>query len=84
MTAIFESEDSDVAVYHETSFVDMVERLFQQFESRASLTEILAVVRDAREQLRGSPPTALPELTERLAAHRLSSLSEKPAGAPAA
>jgi len=61
---------------HESSFADMIERLFRQFESRLPLTTIVSVVRDAREQLRGSPMTALPELTERLAIERLSTLAE--------
>ena len=61
---------------HESSFADMVERLFQRFESRIQLTTIVGVVRDAREQLRGSPMAALPELTERLAVARLSALAE--------
>ena len=57
----------------------MIERLFHQFESRLPLTSIVSVVRDAREQLRGSPMTALPELTERLAIERLTRLAEAPA-----
>lgn len=76
MTAIPEIIDPDFYEAHESSFADMIERLFQQFESRLSLTVIVSVVRDAREQLRGSPLAALPELTERLAIERLTTLSE--------
>jgi hypothetical protein len=61
---------------HESSFADMIERLFYQFEARLPLTTIVAVVRDARQQLRGSPMAALPELTERLAIERLTTLAE--------
>jgi len=60
---------------HESSFADMVERLFAEFENRIALNEIVTVVRDAREQLRGSPLGALPELTERLAVQRLTALT---------
>ncbi len=60
---------------HESSFADIIERLFLRFESSLSLKDIVAVVRDAREQLRGSPLGALPELTERLAIERLTTLS---------
>lgn len=76
MTAIPEIVDPDFYEAHESSFADMIERLFHQFESRLSLTQIVSVVRDAREQLRGSPLAALPELTERLAIERLTTLSE--------
>lgn len=76
MTAISEIVDPDFYEAHESSFADMIERLFQQFESRLALTTIVSVVRDAREQLRGSPLAALPELTERLAIERLRTLSE--------
>ncbi|MFL6163026.1 MAG: hypothetical protein ACJ74U_12455 [Jatrophihabitantaceae bacterium] len=76
MTAIPEIVESDFFEAHESSYADMIERLFFQFESRISLTAIVSVVRDAREQLRGSPPPALPELTERLAFLRLTTLAE--------
>jgi hypothetical protein len=66
---------------HESSFADMIERLFYQFEARLPLTTIVAVVRDARQQLRGSPMAALPELTERLAIERLTTLAETAAAA---
>lgn len=76
MTAIPEIVEPDYFEAHGSSFADMIERLFFQFESRIQLTAIVSVVRDAREQLRGCPPTALPELTERLAVERLSTLAE--------
>jgi len=60
---------------HESSFADIIERLFGQFDTKLSLKVITTVVRDAREQLRGSPLGALPELTERLAFERLTTLS---------
>jgi hypothetical protein len=79
VTAISEAVDYESYEAHESSFADMIERLFQQFESRLTLTAIVSVVRDAREQLRGSPMTALAELTERLAIERLTRLAEAPA-----
>lgn len=83
MTAIFEDLHPDPIETHESSFADIIERLFQRFESRLPLTSIVTVVKDAREQLRGSPLTALPELTERLAIERLTALGEvnRPPGA---
>ena len=76
MTAIPEIIEPESFEHHETSFADMIERLFHQFEANLPLTTITSVVRAAREQLRGSPPTALPELTERLAFARLTTLVE--------
>jgi len=77
VTVIFpDLEEPRSSEAHESSFADMVERLFQRFESRVQLTTIVTTVRDAREQLRGSPLAALPELTERLAVERLSALAE--------
>ena len=57
--------------YHALSYADLVERLFREFEDHVTLTAIADVVRESRRQLQGSPPQALPELTERLARHRL-------------
>lgn len=77
MTTVLQFLDEpDTFEIHESSFADIIERLFHQFEARLSLTTIFSVVRDAREQLRGSPLAALPELTERLAIERLTTLSE--------
>ncbi|HTZ42571.1 MAG TPA: hypothetical protein VMB79_01810 [Jatrophihabitans sp.] len=77
MTVIIpDLEDFSSGEAHESSFADMVERLFQRFENRIQLPIIVATVRDAREQLRGSPLAALPELTERLAIERLGALAE--------
>jgi hypothetical protein len=45
-------------------------RLAQEFPQLSSRSIVL-VVRTAREQLRGSPDDALPELVERLARQRL-------------
>jgi uncharacterized protein YjbJ (UPF0337 family) len=59
---------------HDGSFADMVERLFREFDRHLTLPQIVGVVRESREQLRGSPRGALPELTERLAYHRLTEL----------
>jgi len=61
---------------HDSSFADMVERLFRRFDTQLSLPTIVAVVRESREQLRGSPLGALPELTERLAFERLERLAD--------
>lgn len=52
--------------------VDVTERLFAEFADVHELPVITAVVRQASEDLRGSPPGALPELVERLARQRLS------------
>lgn len=76
MTLIQDIVEPDTFEAHETSFADMIERLFLQFEAQVSLVAIVAVARDAREQLRGSPLAALPELTERLAIARLTALTE--------
>jgi hypothetical protein len=76
VTVIPDVVESDTFEPHESSFADMIERLFQQFEARLPLTAIFTVARDAREQLRGSPLAALPELTERLAIERLTTLAE--------
>jgi len=76
VTALSFLAEPDTFEVHESSFADMIERLFHQFEARLPLPTIFSVVRDAREQLRGSPMAALPELTERLAIERLSTLAE--------
>lgn len=59
---------------HDRSYADMLERLFSQFEDQLSLTVIVNVITESREHLRGSPVGALPELTERLAIERLTTL----------
>jgi hypothetical protein len=59
---------------HETSFADMVERMFRDFEDRLSLRLILDTVNGTRRDLHGTPVGALPELTERLARQRLDDL----------
>lgn len=59
---------------HGTTYADMVERLFWRYEGVLSLPDIVDVVRDCRRDLSGSPAGALPELTERLAWHRLADL----------
>jgi hypothetical protein len=78
MTAVSEytaadSDPGDLSARHESSFADVMERLFRQFEDRFELSYIVSVVRECRQQLRGAPVGALPELTERLAYQRLSS-----------
>jgi hypothetical protein len=60
---------------HEASHADLVERMFREFEDRLDLKVILDVVNDCRHDLQGSPAGAMPELTERLARHRLSTLA---------
>lgn len=60
---------------HDKSFADMIERLFRQFEGELPLTAIVRVARESRQQLSGSPAGALPELTERLAIERLTTLA---------
>jgi len=61
--------------YHALSYADLVERLFREFEDHLTLTAIADVVRESRLQLQGSPPHALPELTERLARQRLTRIT---------
>ena len=53
----------------------MIERLFRQFEGELPLTAIVRVARESRQQLSGSPAGAIPELTERLAIERLTTLA---------
>jgi hypothetical protein len=59
---------------HDQSFADMIERLFRQFEGELPLTAIVRVARESRQQLSGSPAGAMPELTERLAIERLTTM----------
>jgi hypothetical protein len=66
--------DVDAAAVHDQSFADMIERLFRQFEGELPLTTIVRVARESRQQLSGSPAGAMPELTERLAIERLTTL----------
>lgn len=62
------------------SLADVIERLFRKIEGLCSLTEIVAVVQECRTQLCCAPPTALPELADRLARPRLSSLHHSAGG----
>ena len=57
---------------HADCLADLTERLFAEFEHVLPLNAIARVVRDCRSDLAGSPTGAMPELTERLARHRLS------------
>jgi hypothetical protein len=57
------------------SYADLVERMFREFEDRLALSLILQVVNDCRHDLQGTHVGALPELTERLARHRLTVLA---------
>jgi hypothetical protein len=68
--------------YHALSYADLVERLLREFEDHVTLTAIADVVRESRRQLQGSPPHALPELTERLARHRLTRIADAAAADP--
>ena len=52
------------------SVCSAMSRLSQEFP-QLGLRSIALVVRTCREELRGSPDGALPELVERLARHRL-------------
>jgi hypothetical protein len=70
-----EGDDSLTSEYHALSYADLVERLFREFEDHVTLTAIADVVRESRQQLKGSPPQALPELTERLARQRLTRIA---------
>jgi hypothetical protein len=76
---------------HEASYADIVERMFREFEDRLELKHILDVVNNCRHDVQGTPAGTMPELTERLARHRLAVLaaeaspahpqSDAPAGA---
>ena len=48
-----------------------VGRLAEEFDDRAEAQTVVDVVRTCRNDLSGVPATALPELVERLARHRL-------------
>jgi hypothetical protein len=63
----------------EPSLADVTERLFGAFEGRLPLGVIIDVVRGARADLAGTPPTALPELLERLATYRLREVAARQA-----
>ncbi len=69
--------DPNMLRVEETWFVGCVERLFAGYEHVHPLPVILAVARQCRAELEGSgpPPSALPELVERLARHRLGATS---------
>lgn len=55
-----------------TRYIDVVERLYRDFEDRHSLSTILDVVRECQAQLDGQVPAeSHPELLERLARQRL-------------
>jgi hypothetical protein len=77
-----EGEDSSSGEYHASSYADLVERLFREFEDHVTLTAITDLVRESRRQLQGSPPQALPELTERLARQRLTRLATRDTADP--
>jgi hypothetical protein len=53
------------------SYADVIERLFREFEGSLPLPVIVEVTHVCRQQLSGSPITAMPELLERLARQRL-------------
>jgi hypothetical protein len=77
-----DDEDSKTGEYHALSYANLVERLFREFEDHLTLTAIADVVRECRQQLQGSPPQALPELTERLARQRLTRIAATGAANP--
>jgi len=80
-TAHPDSAGDDPGDPDQSWFPTIVESLFRDFEARHPLTKILAVAQQCREDLRGSPPAALPELIERLARERLRQLPPAPAEA---
>lgn len=53
------------------SYADVVERLLAEFEGSVPLPVIVDMTHLCREQLRGSPASAMPELLERLVRQRL-------------
>ncbi len=52
-------------------YADVIERLFREFDGTIALPVIVEVTHECRQQLSGSPATAMPELLERLARQRL-------------
>jgi hypothetical protein len=58
-------------------YADLIEQLFREYEAVLSLSGIVALVNQCRHDLAGSPVTAMPELLERLARCRLSTLAEE-------
>ena len=60
--------------------VDVIERLFAEFERTRTLSTIREVVARAHLDLQGAPRGALPELVERLARQRLSTTGPQVAG----
>jgi hypothetical protein len=60
--------------WHESSYADIVERLFREFEAELDLLRIESVISQCRHELCDSPPAAQPELIERLARERLKGL----------
>lgn len=52
-------------------YADVIERLFREFEGSIPLPVIVEVTHVCRQQLSGSPATAMPELLERLVRQRL-------------
>jgi len=77
-----DGEDGLTGEYHALSYADLVERLFREFEDHVTLTAIAGVVGECRVQRKGSPPQALPELTERLARQRLIRIAVAAAAEP--
>lgn len=63
------------------SYADLVERLFEAFEDRHTLSVIEDVAGRCRTELAGQTPSgAQPELVERLARQRLTDLSPTQGG----
>jgi hypothetical protein len=60
--------------WHESSYADIVERLFREFEAELDLLRIESVISQCRHDLCGTPTAAQPELIERLARERLKGL----------
>jgi hypothetical protein len=54
----------------------VVERLYREYEDRLSLPRVLEVVLGCLHDIQATPAPALPELTERLARHRLAQLGQ--------
>jgi hypothetical protein len=56
----------------------MVERLYGDYGCCLPLSTVLDVVASCVSDIQATPPAALPELTERLARHRLAELGHRP------
>jgi hypothetical protein len=56
----------------------VVERLYGEYGCCLPLSGVIEVVAGCVHDIQATPPAALPELTERLARHRLAEIGHRP------